>query len=362
MPVLRELLAAAVHKNASDIHLKAGHRPYFRTYADLAPAEDAVWTAQDIMETTEAILPEFLRHAYHTHSEADFSHVEPGVGRFRINAFRSGQSPNLVIRLVPDVIPTIEDLHLPPFLKTLAHEPRGIILACGTTGAGKSTSLAAILEEINRNSRRRIITIEDPIEFIHMDLQSLVSQREVGADTDSYSAALRHILRQDPDVILIGEMRDAESFRAALAAAETGHLVFSTLHTGSASQAIPRILDMFPSSEHNAIRSSLAENIRSVFCQRLIPSGRGGIRPAVEILVNTLTVSKIILANQLEKLSAAIETGGDNGMQTFNQAIYQMIRNAEITEADGMRYASNPEALRMNLKGIFLDESRRILS
>jgi pilus retraction protein PilT len=362
MPVLRELLATAVQQNASDVHLKANHCPYFRVHSLLSPAEETVWTAQEIQETTERILPEFLRTVYQTHFEADFSYVEPGIGRFRVNAFRSGLCPNLVLRLVPDVIPTLEDLHLPPFLKTLAYEPRGIILACGTTGAGKSTSLAAILEEINRGSRRRIITVEDPIEFIHGDLQSLISQREVGTDTDSYAAALRHILRQDPDVILIGEMRDAESFRAALAAAETGHLVFSTLHSGSAAQAIPRILDMFPAIEHDAIRSSLVENIRCVFCQRLIPSVRGGIRPAVEILVNTLTVSKLIRSNQLEKLPAAIETGGDNGMQTFNQSIYQLIRNAEIAEADGMRYATNPEALRMNLRGIFLDESRRILA
>jgi len=362
MPTLRELLTTAVQKNASDVHLKADRCPYFRIHRHFQPVEECVWSARDIEEATESILPDFLRQAFSAHHEADFSHLEQGVGRFRVNAFRSDLSLNLALRHVPDIIPTIESLHLPPSLKALAYEPRGIVLACGTTGSGKSTSLASIIGEMNRTQQRRIITIEDPIEFMYKDDQCLISQREVGIDTDSFHTALRHVLRQDPDVIMIGEMRDAESFMATLGAARTGHLIFSSLHSGTASQAIPRILDLFPSNEREAVRLALAENIKCVFCQRLIPAIRGGSQPAVEILINTPTVRNLIHSNQLEKLPAAIETGRDNGMQSFNQAIYQLIRNAEITEADGMRYAGNTESLKMNLKGIFLDESNRILA
>ena len=233
---------------------------------------------------------------------------------------------------------------------------------CGTTGSGKSTTLAAMIQYINTNLNRRIITIEDPIEYVFDDKQSIVSQREVGLDTPSFRSALTNVMRQDPDVILIGEMRDSESFMAALAAAETGHLVFSTLHTGNASQSVNRILDFFPSSEREQIRKSLAATIRAVVCQRLIPAIQGGVVPAVEILVNTGTVRKLIEKNQLETLQAAIETGEDDGMQTFGQHIYHLIKDGVISEEDGMLRTDNPEALKMNLKGIFLSDSRRILS
>ncbi len=204
--------------------------------------------------------------------------------------------------------------------------------------------------------------MEDPIEYIFEDRLSAISQREIGLDTMSFHAALKHVLRQDPDVIMIGEMRDAESFMAALAASETGHLIFSTLHTGTASQSVSRILDFFPANERDQMRMSLAANLRAVFCQRLIPAVRGGVVPAVEILVNTATVTKLIEKNQIEKLNAAIETGREDGMQTFNQHIYDLITSGIITEEDGLLRAGNPEALEMNLKGIFLDEGDRILT
>jgi twitching motility protein PilT len=284
------------------------------------------------------------------------------VGRFRVNLFRSTGDCTIAMRHVQSRIPTFEELHLPPVMKNIALYQRGIVLATGTTGSGKSTTLAAMINQINETERRRIVTIEDPVEYVFDDRKSAISQREVGLDTVSFHAALKHVLRQDPDVIMIGEMRDAESFMAALTAAETGHLVFSTLHTGSASQALPRILDLFPASERDQLRMALADNVKAVFCQRLIPGLRGGVLPAVEILISNSTVRKLIEKNVLEKLPAAIETGTDDGMQTFNQSIYKMIRNGDISEKHGLEYATNAEALKMNLQGIFLDEARRILS
>jgi pilus retraction protein PilT len=279
-----------------------------------------------------------------------------------VNVFVCNAEPAMALRHVKTQIPSFEELHLPEILKNIAMAPRGIILASGTTGCGKSTTLASLIEHINVNRNCRIITIEDPIEYLFIDKQGVISQREVGLDTMSFHAALKHILRQDPDVIMIGEMRDAESFMAALTAAETGHLIFSTLHTGSAGQSVHRILDFFPASERDQIRMSLAANLRGVICQRLIPAVHGGVRPAVEIMINTPTVRKLMEKDHLEKIEAAVETGIDDGMQTFNQSIYELIKSGEITEENGLLRASNPEALKMNLKGIFLDEARRILS
>ncbi len=318
--------------------------------------------ADSVASVCREIMPVHLHDRFRAQHEADFSFAEEGIGRFRVNAFQAINCCSLALRYVKAAIPTFDDLHLPPQIKALSMSPRGIILAAGTTGCGKSTTLAAIIQHINATLKRRIITIEDPIEYVFENAKSLVSQREVGLDTVSFHAGLKHVLRQDPDVIMIGEMRDAESFGAALAAAETGHLVLSTLHTGTAAQAVPRILDFFPSTERDQLRMALADNLRAVFCQRLVPSVRGGVRPAVEILINTPTVRKLLERNVVEKLPAAIETGTEDGMQNFNQAVYALIKSGEITEEMGLRYSGNPEALRMNLKGIFLDEAKRILA
>jgi twitching motility protein PilT len=362
MSALHELLIRAVQLQASDIHIKSGHPPVLRVHQQLQTAEHPGWSLEAMEALLADLIPAHLTDRFRTQSEADFSLAVEGAGRFRVNAFRSCGACNLVMRHVQSKVPNFEELHLPSVLRGLAHSPRGILLAAGTTGSGKSTTLAAIIREINETERRRIVTVEDPIEYLFEDRQSVISQREVGLDTLSFHAALKHVLRQDPDVIMIGEMRDAESFMAALAAAETGHLVLSTLHTGTAAQAVPRILDFFPASEREQLRMSLADNLRGVFCQRLVPSIQDGVRPAVEIMINTPTVRKLMEKNLLEKLPAAIEVGGEDGMQTFNQAIYKMIRAGEITEEMGLRFCGNPEALRMNLRGIFLDESKRILS
>ncbi len=362
MSQLRELLAKAVSLGASDVHLKSSQPATFRLHANLVDSETDVITPEIMHQIIEDILPAHARRRYELKHEVDFSLDEVDVGRFRVNIFLSHGTPTVAMRHVKTRIPTFEELHLPPVLKDLVAVPRGIILASGTTGCGKSTTLAALIQRINSTQRRRIITIEDPIEYIFEDDQSIISQREVGLDTVSFSSALRHILRQDPDVIMIGEMRDAGSFMAAIAASETGHLVLSTLHTDTASQTVSRILNFFPSGERDQIRMSLATNMRAVICQRLVPAIRGGVVPAVEIMISTPTVRKIIEKNVLEKLAAAIETGTEDGMQTFNQSVYQLIKTGQITEEEGLPRCGNPETLKMNLKGIFLDEARRILS
>jgi len=362
MSILRELLKETVARSASDLHIKSGCSPVFRVHSEIIISDAPVISAGDVRAIVEEILPQHLLQEYRDTFEGDFSLLEEGIGRFRVNIFVSKGDPNLVLRHVKSKIPSFDDLSLPLMLKKLAMTPRGIILASGTTGSGKSTSLAAMINHINQHRYCRIITIEDPIEYVFEDKRAVISQREVGLDTLSFNSSLKRVLRQDPDVIMIGEMRDSASFMAALSAAETGHMVFSTLHTGTAGQTISRILDFFPAAEREQIRFSLADNIRAVFCQRLIPATAGGVVPAVELLINTGTVRKLIEKNSLEKLPAAIETGRDDGMQSFNQHIYELIKSGTITEAEGLSHAGNQESLRMNLKGIFLDEDSRILS
>ncbi len=361
MSLLRELLEYGVNNSASDIHLKTNYPPAFRVHGTLKPVGQRKISLEEMNQVIDEMLPPHIKERYLAENEADLSHDEPGVGRFRVNVFHSHGLPTIAARHVKTLIPTFDDLNLPPQLCDLALAPNGIILVCGTTGSGKSTTLAALINHMNETMKRRIITVEDPIEYVFEDKQCIISQREVGLDTHSFKSALKHVLRQDPDVILIGEMRDSESFMAALAAAETGHLFMSTLHTGNASQSINRILDFFPASEREQIRMSLAANIRAVICQRLIPAVGGGVVPALEIMVNNGTVRKLIEKNNLELLGAAVETGAEDGMQTFTQCIYHLIHEGIITEEDGITRCDNPETLKMNLKGIFLNESRRIL-
>jgi twitching motility protein PilT len=361
MSVLHQLLATAVSQNASDVHLKPDSPPLLRVHGVLSKVEAEPLTRDDLDRIVNDLLPPHARRLFDQEHEADFSHHEKGVGRFRVNAFKSQGIPSLSMRHVRTAIPTFEQLNLPPQIADVARVERGIVLLSGTTGSGKSTTLAAMIGEINRTEACRIITVEDPIEYLFADDMSVISQREVGLDTLSFSGALKHLMRQDPDVILIGEMRDDISIRTALLASETGHLVFSTLHSGTADLAVSRMLDVFPADEQDQIRMGLAANLRAVICQRLIPAVAGGVVPAVEILINTPTVRKLLEKNQLPILAAAIETGNEDGMQTFNQAIYALIKEGAIREDDGLRFATNPESLRMNLNGIFLDEGRRIL-
>ena len=362
MLAFKDLLATAVASSASDVHLKVGQKPYLRVHSALAEVDLPPLTAEDLHAIVMSVLPPHLTDAFAREREADFSYYLENVGRFRVNAFVTQGVPCLAFRFVKTKVPTLEDLNLPPALSHLAGEQRGIVIISGTTGSGKSTTLAALIDLINQNERLRLITIEDPIEYLFVDNRSIISQREVGLDTLSFQAALKHVLRQDPDVIMIGEMRDQVTFRTALSAAETGHLVFTTLHAGTAAAAVHRLLEFFPSGEWGQVRLNIASNLRAVVCQRLVRATQGGVVPAVEILVNTPTVRKLIETNRLEILPAAIETGGDDGMQTFNQSVYKLIKDGLITQEEGMLHATNPAALRMNLQGIFLDESRRILA
>lgn len=361
MSLVKEILEKAVSLGASDIHLQADEAPFFRINGVLTESGLPKMSADDLQCVVADILPDHLKKRQEPDHEMDFSHHEQGVGRFRINVFLSRHVPTIAFRYVKTEIPSVAELHLPPIFDKLALSNAGIIMVCGATSSGKSTTLAALIRCINTNQRRRIITIEDPVEYVFQDIKSVITQREVGLDTPSFHSALKHILRQDPDVIMVGEMRDSVSMSVALSGAVTGHIVLSTLHANTAVQSVQRILNFYPAEEQDQVRLSVTSTLTAIFCQRLIPAVKGGVIPAVEIMINTPTVRKLLMKNQMETLQTAIETGGKDGMQTFNQAIYQLIKNGAVTESDGIANAPNPEALKMNLQGIFLDEEHRIL-
>ncbi len=362
MDYLHSLLKFAVNMGASDVHIKGGHHATIRVSGELHPVQVDPPSEEQMQAIVDHMLPEHLVSRLQREKEVDFSYFAESLGRYRVNVFQQRGSLCIAMRYVKQEIPNIDDLKLPPQISDIAAEDRGIILVTGATGSGKSSTLAAVIQCINETRKRHIITLEDPIEFIFTDQQSIIEQREVGLDTLSFERALSHVLRQDPDVIMIGEMRDSQSFMAALTASDTGHQVLSTLHTTTAYQSIGRILDFFPAHEREQIRRQLASNLRAVLCQRLVPSISGSVVPAVEIMRSTPTVRKLIQNDQLDKLSAAIETGTEDGMQTFNQALHKLVQAKLITEENALAHATNPDALKMNLRGIFLDESRRIMS
>lgn len=362
METFYKILQTAVEGGASDVHLKPDGPVIFRINRQLVAIQAPIPTEEWINNVVEKIVPRHAKARLDTDREVDFSYYLPGVGRFRTNVFQQKGQWCLSMRHVKTVVPSFEELNLPPILKKFAEIPRGIVLVSGTTGCGKSTTLAAMIEHINSTMKRHIITLEDPIEYVFEDNQSVIEQREIGLDTLSFEMGLKHVLRQDPDVIMIGEMRDATSFMAAINAADTGHLVLSTLHTTNASVAIGRILDFFKPDERDQVRRQLAATLHAIVCQRMVNRIGGGIIPALEIMINTPTVRKMIEENRLEKLPAAIETGVDDGMQTFNQALYHLVKQGKVTEREALSKATNPQALEMNFKGIFLDEARRILT
>jgi twitching motility protein PilT len=362
MDTFHRILQTAIDGGASDVHVKVGSPIVFRINRQLLAIQAPMPTNEWINNVVENIVPRHLKKRLEEDHEVDFSYFVPGVGRFRTNLFQQRGEHCLSIRYVKIKIPSFEELGLLGILKQIAESPRGIVLVSGPTGCGKSTTLAAMVEHINANFKKHIITLEDPIEFVFDDNQSVIEQREIGLDTLSFEQGLKHILRQDPDIIMIGEMRDAVSFSAAMSAADTGHLVLSTLHTTNASQAIGRIMDFFKPDEREQVRRQLAATLQAVVCQRMAHTINGGVTPALEIMINTQTVRKMIEDNRLEKLPAAIETGIEDGMQTFNQALYNLVKERKITEKEAMAKATNPQALEMNFKGIFLDEARRILT
>lgn len=362
MELFHRILQTAVEGGASDVHIKIGGPVIFRINRQLIAIEAPLPAAEWVDMIVEKIVPKHAKKRLEENREVDFSYFVHGIGRFRTNVFQQRGEFCLSMRYVKTQVPSFEELGLLPVLKKIAESPRGIVLLAGSTGCGKSTTLAAMIEHINATHKRHIITLEDPIEYVFEDNQSVIEQREVGLDTPSFEAALRHVLRQDPDVIMIGEMRDDISFSAAMSAADTGHLVLSTLHTVNASQSVNRIMDFFHVDEREQIRRQLAGTLQAVICQRMVSTVAGGMTPAQEVMINTATVKKLIEENRLEKLGAAIETGVEDGMQTFNQALFTLVKDGIVSEKEALTKATNPQALEMNFKGIFLDEARRILA
>jgi twitching motility protein PilT len=361
METFRRILTTAVEGGASDVHLKVDCPVVFRISRKLIAIEAPNPTVEWMENVLSNIVPKHAREQLEREHECDFSYHLPNTGRFRTNCFYQRGSPCLAMRYVKTQVPSFEELGLLPNLKEIAQSPRGIVLLAGSTGSGKSTTLAAMVEHINANSRKHIVTLEDPIEYVFEDNQSVIEQREVGLDTQSFAQGLKNVLRQDPDVIMIGEMRDATSFSAAMSAADTGHLVLSTLHTTNAAQSVGRILDFFKPDERDQIRRQLAGTLQAVICQRMVATTSGGMTPAQEIMINSATVRKLIEENRLEKLGAAIETGGEEGMINFNQHLFQLVKEGKVSQRDALAKATNAQALEMNFQGIFLTEGKRIL-
>jgi|YelNatPaOPRAMG01_1025707.scaffolds.fasta_scaffold05811_6 pilus retraction protein PilT len=356
-----KILQTAVEAGASDVHLKINNPVVFRIQRQLIAIDCPNPTAEWMDNVVEYLVPKHAKPRLLENREVDFSYHLPGVGRFRTNIFQQRGEWAIAMRYVKATVPSFEELGLLPVLKKIAESPRGIVILAGTTGCGKSTTLAAMIEHINANFKRHIITLEDPIEYVFEDNQSVIEQREIGLDTPSFHEALKYVLRQDPDVIMIGEMRDAISVQAAINAADTGHLVLTTVHSTNSSQAVTRILDFFKPDERDQVRRQLANTLQAIITQRMVNKIDGMITPAQEILINTPIVRKLIEENRLDKLPAAIETGVEDGMQTFNQALFNLVKEGKITEKEALSKASNPQALEMNFRGIFLDEGRRIL-
>jgi len=363
MELFHKILNTAVEGGASDVHIKPDAPVVYRISSQLVETEmsqqpDSQWLGNVI----DNIVPEQFKPKLDEDREIDFSYNVPGIGRFRTNCYQHLGEWCLAMRHVVAEVPEIDSLGLPEIIKSIAEEHRGIVLVAGTTGCGKSTTLAGMIDHINSTQKRHIITIEDPVEYVFEDKQSIIEQREVGLDTPSYQHSLKHVMRQDPDVIMVGEMRDATSFRAAMSAADTGHLVMSTLHTIDAPQSISRVLDFFPSEERESVRKQMIGTLKAIIVQRMTVRKDGGVIPAIEIMINTPTVSKLINENRLEKLHAAIETGTDDGMQNFNQSLFQLVKDEIITKEEALEKATNAQALEMNFKGIFLSEGSRILN
>jgi twitching motility protein PilT len=349
---LHRSLAKLIEIGGSDLHLKVPSQPLCRVDGDLVPVPGAepLHPADTEAAVKLMIGNDAGRMAeFDAEGEADFAYAVAGLARFRVNAFRQRGAVSLVMRAIPYGIKTIEELDLPPVIRQLAEEERGIVLLTGTTGSGKSTTLAAMIDHINSTRSRHIVTIEDPIEFLHVDKRSVINQREVGMDTASFKAALRRVLRQDPDVILIGEMRDEETVQTALSAAETGHLVFSTVHTMDAPETVNRLIEFFPPHMHNQVRAMIASTLKGAVSQRLVPTVEGNGRVAVcEVLRMTGRVKDMIMdPQQTGRLGEVISDGGYYGMQTFDQALFHHLKAGHISMDQAMNFASSPHDFKL---------------
>jgi twitching motility protein PilT len=344
------LLEQALACGASDLHLQAGMPPLIRVHGRLR-----ILSAADSLDRYEAallaLLTESQRQLFEARSDLDFAYEIPEVGRFRVNLLRQHQGVGAVFHLLPSRIRTLEELGLPPVVYALARLEQGLVLVTGPTGSGKSTTLAAIIDHINQESDKHIVTIEDPLEFIHPSKKSLVTQREVGSHTASFAAALRAVLREDPDIILLGELRDLESISLAITAAETGHLVFGTLHTRTATSTVDRLIDVFPVDQQSQIRAMLAETLKGVIAQQLLVRAEGQERVmAVEILVGTAALANMIREGKTYQIPSLIQTGRRDSMQTMDQAILELLRRKQITPQEAYRKAIDKETYRHYLE------------
>jgi twitching motility protein PilT len=350
-----KLLQRAIQKDASDIHLKTGSNPYFRVDGEIATQEGEPLHTESMEAIVNILLSTEQKQYFIKRGEVDLSFTEKGIGRFRVNLFRQRGTISCVMRRIKTKLLNFEQLSLPPMSARFAGYQRGLVLITGTTGSGKSTALAAIVDHINNTRRCHIVTIEDPIEYVHHDRKAVINQREVTIDTKDFSSALKAVMRQDPDVILIGEMRDLETFQAAMSAAETGHLVFSTLHTTNVVQTVDRIVDLFPANHHDQVRSQLSMNLKAIMCMRLLPRANGvGRVPNCEILFSTPSVRVLIKENRVNQLDMAIQQGRDDGMQGFNDSLHDLVKAESISLDTALDISDNPEDLKMMLQGIRL--------
>ncbi len=353
---INQILVEALEHEASDVHIKEGAPPIFRINGTLKPfAKVKAFDHNDLSRMAFGLMNDWQKERFIKNREVDMGYEVYGLGRFRVNVYQQRGKLSIALRIVPYQIKTLEELHLPPVIADIALEQRGLILVTGTTGSGKSTTLASMIDIINRNRNCHIITIEDPIEFIHEDKKSIIDQREVGSDTSTFSSALRVALRQDPDVILVGEMRDFETIETALTAAETGHLVMSTLHTLNATETITRIISVFPPYHQKQVRLQLAAVLKGVISQRLVPRADGlGRVPAVEILVSTARVRECIIErDKTNEINDAIAKGQTAyGMQTFDQSLMFLLKKNLITYEEALKHCTNPDDFALRVRGI----------
>lgn len=353
---LNDILKIALRGNASDIHLKAGLPPMFRIDGSLVPLKDSVRMApDDVNKIAMAIMNNNQKEKFREYNEIDLAYGVPGLGRFRVNIFQQRGTIGAVFRVIPFKVQSFDELNLPKILEKISLERRGMILVTGTTGSGKSTTLASIIDYINARRTCHIVTIEDPIEFLIRDKRCIINQREVGVDTISFNHALRSALRQDPDVILVGEMRDLETIETALTAAETGHLVMSTLHTVDAGETVTRIVSAFPPYQQKQVRLQFASVVKAIVSQRLVPRADGkGRVPALEIMISTSRIRELISdKDRTKEIGQAIQQGHNTyGMQTFDQSLMSLLKNNFITYEEALRQCTNPDDFALRVKGI----------
>jgi twitching motility protein PilT len=344
---IKLLLSVVKERSASDLHLKVGNHPILRVNGKLQPLTDLpVLSADTVQALIESMMTPEQFQVFRERLEMDFAYSLPGVSRFRVNVFQQRGSLGAAVRSIPMGVPTLEELGLPDIARRLAGLPRGLVLVTGPTGSGKSTTLAAMINYVNQNRAVHIMTVEDPIEYLHKDIKSVINQREVGMDTLSFANALRHVLRQDPNVILIGEMRDLETISTAITAAETGHLVFATLHTQSAAQTVDRIIDVFPPHQQSQIRAQLSVALEGVVSQALVPlaSGQGRVA-AIEVMVANGAIRNLIREGKTFQIPSALMSGSKEGMQSLNQALRVLVEHKKITYEDAMSKASSEREL-----------------